>query len=209
LQRLDEKYGHPEPQEGGSGFGESTPDAQKEKSDSWEGIYQGISKLYRDCTFESFQGKDELAAAVRFKAQAGKDLVLHGVTGCGKTHLAIAALKEFKGGKRFMTAPDLLLEIRSAFNGGEESEDEIIRKCAEYPLLVLDDLGAEKSTEYSITTLYIIIDRRIRDCKQTIITTNLTLAQIEETLGARIASRLAGMENVTIKMPDYRKKRNG
>jgi DNA replication protein DnaC len=73
--------------------------------------------------------------------------------------------------------------------------------------LCLDDLGAEKTTEYAITTLYLIIDRRIRNEMQTIITTNLSLDEIEATLGARIASRLAEMKIIKINMPDYRKKR--
>jgi len=73
--------------------------------------------------------------------------------------------------------------------------------------LIIDDLGAEKSTEFSITTLYIILDRRIRELKTTIITTNLSMSQIEEHLGARIASRLSEMKNIKINMPDHRKRR--
>jgi DNA replication protein DnaC len=83
----------------------------------------------------------------------------------------------------------------------------VIRDLCHHDLLVLDDLGAEKTTEFAITTLYIIIDRRIRDAKRTIITTNLSLKEIEDKLDARIASRLSGMQNVKISMPDYRKKR--
>jgi DNA replication protein DnaC len=105
----------------------------------------------------------------------------------------------------FITVPDLLLKIRASFNGEGTTEDAIIREYAEIPLLMLDDMGAEKSTEFSITTLYIILDRRIRDCRRTIITTNLSKEEIEKTFGARIASRLAGMENIKINMPDRRR----
>ena len=91
--------------------------------------------------------------------------------------------------------------------GGAESEDEIISRYSEIPVLVLDDLGAEKVSEFAITTLYIILDRRIRECRKTIITTNLSKEEIDATFGARIASRLGGMENIKINMPDYRKNR--
>lgn len=53
----------------------------------------------------------------------------------------------------------------------------------------------------------VFIDRKIRDAKRTIITTNLSLKEIEEKLDARIASRLSGMQNIKINMPDHRKRR--
>ena len=141
-------------------------------------------------------------------AETGCDIVLRGETGCGKTHLAVALIQH-AGHGYFTTVPELLLRIRSTFNEGllRETEADVIDDICRHDLLVLDDLGAEKTTEYAITTLYIIIDRRIRDAKRTIITTNLSLKEIEEKLDARIASRLSGMQNIKINMPDYRKKR--
>jgi len=88
-----------------------------------------------------------------------------------------------------------------------ETEEEIVNFYSDMDFLIIDDLGAEKSTEFSITTLYIILDRRIRELKTTIITTNLSMSQIEEHLGARIASRLSEMKNIKINMPDHRKRR--
>jgi len=182
-------------------YGEK-PEPEPEKS--WSGRWIGIPRLYADCTLDTYQGNDELVDDLRECRADG--IVLRGATGCGKTHLAIAMTRG-NAHARFVTVPDLLLRIRDSFNGGAESEREIITEYSEIPVLVLDDLGAEKTSEYSITTLYIILDRRIRDCRRTIITTNLTQDQIEETFGARIASRLAGMENIKINMPDRRKAR--
>ena len=182
-------------------FSENVPE------ETWFGKNSGVSRLYINCGFDSYIGNDKLVSGLK-EITKDQSLVLRGSTGCGKTHLAISIIKEQQGDNSiFVTAPDLLLKIRSSFNGGMESEEEIIKHFSEIKTLIIDDLGAEKTSEYSITTLYVILDRRIRECRQTIITTNLTQSEIETTFGARIASRLSGMENIKISMPDYRKKR--
>lgn len=183
---------------------------------------------YIDSTFDNFIGNDKLVAEL--KNHKTGDIVLCGNTGCGKTHLAVSMMRraiisdinrvlgldsgwEWNCEPRilrpmFIPAPELLLEIRQSFRDeSQTSEYGVIKKYCETGLLVLDDLGSEKASEYSITTLYIIIDRRDRDMLPTIITTNLSPKEIEDKLGARIASRLAGMKNIKINMPDYRKKR--
>jgi DNA replication protein DnaC len=93
----------------------------------------------------------------------------------------------------FVAVPELLLSLRESYSKNDTSEGEIISKYTEGSLLVLDDLGAEKSTEWSINILYIIIDRRYRDEKKTIITSNLSLDELADKLDDRIASRIAGM----------------
>jgi len=181
---------------------------------------------YFNSTFDNFIGNEKLIDELK-KHEIG-NLVLYGNTGCGKTHLAVAMMRqaiitdinrilglnwEWNNKPqiltpRFVPAPELLLEIRQSFRDGSPiSEADVIKKYCEAGLLILDDLGSEKTSEYSITTLYIIIDRRDRELLPTIITTNLSQKEVEEKLGARIASRLAGMKNIKINMPDYRKKR--
>lgn len=180
------------------------PEKETETIEPWERM--GIPPLYKHATFDAFIGNETLVNAVK---NCKTDMVLMGHTGCGKTHLAVSYLRE-KGNlfDRFLPVPELLLEIRDSYrNDSKVSEKEIIDKYSGRGLMVLDDLGSEKSTEFSIATLSLIIDRRIRDEKQTIITTNLSLKQVEERLSARIASRMATMKIIQINMPDYRKKR--
>ena len=145
-------------------------------------------------------------------------LLFTGPTGCGKTHLAIATYRELikenrDGETLFITTPELLLEIRATFNtkknidDPDQTEGQVIDKYSKVELLILDDLGSEKTSDFTIQSLYLIIDRRNRNLKPTIITTNLSLQEIEEKLDARIASRLSDMTVIKINMPDYRKRR--
>ncbi len=174
----------------------------------------GVPARYEAFRLDTYEGNDALVELLRSHIHSEDSITLCGNTGCGKTHLAVGMLAEFI--KRdtdavFITVPELLLRIRTSF--GERAtltEEELIDQYTSKALLVLDDLGAEKSTDFSITTLYIIIDRRNRNGRKTIITTNfMSLEAVEEGLGARISSRLADSKIIQITtMPDWRKKRD-
>lgn len=94
----------------------------------------------------------------------------------------------------FTTVASLLMELRDSFRkDSERSEADIIRQYSKADLVVLDDLGAEKTSEFALQSLYIIIDKRYSEMCPTIITSNLTVDEIAEKVGDRIASRIAGM----------------
>lgn len=146
-------------------------------------------------------------ASVKTLPSLTDSLYLTGARGVGKTHLAAAVVRErvldwqpyisrehpwTVPSIRWIATPDLLLDIRDSFrDGSDKSERDIIEEYTDCKLLVLDDLGAEKTTEWSLQTLYTIIDRRYRDEQQTIVTSNLTLNQLGDKLDDRISSRLA------------------
>jgi len=121
------------------------------------------------------------------------------------------------GSGEFVTVPRLLMDLRAVFSGSQKkqgmdgwevkTEQDAIAEYTKPSVLILDDLGAEKTTDYSLTSLYLIIDERINNLKRTIVTTNLTLKEIEEKMDARVASRLSGMKIIKLTMPDHRKKR--
>jgi DNA replication protein DnaC len=149
-------------------------------------------------------------------------LFLTGSRGLGKTHLAVALMREmifttqpvYRGGDYkidfqrmplFVSVPELLLEIRDTFNGSGASEKAVIDKYSWVDVLVLDDLGAEKTSDWVLQTLYTTMDRRYREELRTIITSNLSIEEIEEKFDDRVASRVAGMCRVcTIKGRDRR-----
>lgn len=169
-----------------------------------------LPKRYHGYGFDNFYGAPKLVEDLKKHMASKANIILSGPTGSGKTHLAVACLREFKttDGALFITVPELLMKARGTFReNSDTTEETLINTYTSRQLLCLDDLGAEKNSDYAITTLYLIIDKRIAECRQTIITTNLTLQEIDASFGARIASRLSSMENIKINMPDYRKRR--
>jgi len=185
----------------------------------------GVAPKFIDCSFENFDGYKNIADS--FKNYANEkplpNLLITGKCGCGKTHLAVAVLRQLiisgrtvsmgehgwprENEVRFIQVPEILLEIRRSFSGDYLPEDEIIRKYASMDFLVLDDLGAEKISDWSIATFYLILDRRYRAMRPTLITSNLKIDEIELTFNTRIASRLSEGKITNLDLPDYRKKR--
>lgn len=133
-------------------------------------------------------------------------LLLQGAYGSGKTHLA-AAIANFVVSlgvpTLFLTVPDLLDQLRFAYQDPETSFEERFEQVREVPLLVMDDFGTQSATQWAQEKLFQIINHRYINHLPTVITTNLELETIEE----RIASRLQDPQLVTrvrILAPDYR-----
>ena len=120
-------------------------------------------------------------------------LLLSGNKGAGKTHLACGILQEVfaRHGQRgqFWPVVDLLDRYRATFDEDRATEtveavDAQLRHCA---VLVLDDLGTHKSTEWAEERLFRLIDERYRDLRPLVVTTNVGLLELPD----RIKSRLA------------------
>lgn len=177
----------------------------------------GNTTMFRP-TFDNFKvtkgNKLAFESAKKFMS-TNEGLFLHGNVGCGKTHLAKATHQELlkTNGRylyhsQFVSASELLLQIRGSFSNNWEREVDILemytREC-----LFLDDFGAQKISDFSIETIYLLIDRWSRKEKPKIfITSNLNLSEIGNTIGDRIASRITGMcKIVKIDEGDWRLKR--
>lgn len=143
-----------------------------------------------------------------------KGLFLWGDFGSGKTYVAICILRRLLlagNDVKFCSVPELLLEIKNTFGADSQwSEKDIIDKYSNYPYLLLDDMGAEKCSPWSLQVLYLIIDRRDRFMRPTIITSNLSLDEIKNKLSDRISSRICGMcEIIKLNEKDLRLKFKG
>ena len=146
----------------------------------------------------------------------GFGLYIFGNVGTGKTFLCHAIKKENRDCKLINTL-ELLAKIKATFRnesaGVTESESEIIdefsgeSRWVSHPdgLLILDDIGVEKPSEWAQQTLFLIIDRRYQQLRKTVFTSNLSLDELSERLGDRITSRIADMcKVIEIKGKDRR-----
>ena len=117
-------------------------------------------------------------------------LVLTGVSGCGKTHLAVAIANHcIQNGRPalFIVVPDLLDHLRAAFIPSSDiSYDELFDQVRNTPLLILDDLGTQSSTPWAREKLYQIINHRYNDCLPTVITTSAPIEKLDERLLTRL-----------------------
>jgi len=175
-----------------------------------------IPARYAQCTFDSYQteGNTALAAAKitveNWTAQYPIErtgLLVVGPSGVGKTHLAVAALRQLmsKGVHcQFCDYRELLKQIQNSYNPSVQSTElEVLQPVFESEVLLLDDLGAVKPSEWVWDTVSLILNNRYNDNRATLITTNFLdgparnsatsgaqAAGREETLGDRIGERM-------------------
>ncbi|MBA4864050.1 ATP-binding protein [Streptomyces sp. PSKA54] len=147
----------------------------------------------------------------RRQITTGPSLLMAGVTGAGKTHQAYGAVRALVEAGiavrwRATTAADLYADLRP--RPGHDTERELAA-VSRYPLLILDDLGAAKASEWVEEITYRLINKRYNLMLPTLITTNLAMRDLRDHLGDRVASRLAEMTTRVVFEPiDRRRQRH-
>ena len=165
----------------------------------------------------------------------GGGLYIYGPRGVGKTEMACRIAYDYAGsrldprfgnwayrpvpkgrpkhGVRFVVSADLMTELRSTFDKGGDSEADVIRRYVNVPVLIIDDLGKDSSTQWVLAKLFQIVNGRYEAERATIVTSQYTQAGLAAVLSeygrkedARaIVSRLAEMtERVKMDGPDRR-----
>jgi DNA replication protein DnaC len=144
----------------------------------------------------AYQAAYEYAEDLPNKLTAGQGLLLFGPPGCGKSYLVSAvARRAIANGYSvlFERASKMLMRLRATYSSqSSNSELEMIEALGRIDLLVIDDLGAEKKTEWSEQAIYTIIDERYSNSRAILITTNLSLEELEQRIGPRTMDRLVG-----------------
>jgi DNA replication protein DnaC len=184
-----------------------------------------IPKRYQHCSLGNFAAYNESLEQAVIKARrvaesfpvSTRGLLLEGQPGVGKTHLAVAVLKQViqTSGARglFYDTRDLLRVIRSTYDPSiRTTELEILWPVMRADLLVLDDLGAEKTSEWVEETMNLIVNTRYNEKRLTIFTSNYQDIPDDTEpnsllfrIGHRMRSRLHEMcEFVEMDGADYR-----
>ena len=156
----------------------------------------------REWTFENDNGRNPQTGLARRYVEHWEDMrtdnigcLFWGGVGTGKSYLAgcIANALMEKEIPVYMTNFALILnDLTASFEG----RNEYISRLCRYPLLIIDDFGMERSTDYGLEQVYNVIDSRYRSRKPLIVTTNLTLQELQnpkDTAHARIYDRLTEM----------------
>lgn len=126
----------------------------------------------------------------------GPQAILQGDCGVGKSHLAAAAVKCARSLYKFAifaSATEIETRAYEAVNGEDGELDALVRDLEECDLLVIDDIGKNRATEFVCETLYKIVDRRYENLKATILTTNDGVPEIQAIWGARAMPMLDRM----------------
>ena len=156
----------------------------------------------RNWTFEHDNGRNPQTETARFYVDSWETMqaenigyLFWGGVGTGKSYLAACianALMEKEVAVCMTNFATILNDLAASFEG----RNEYISRLCSYPLLILDDFGMERGTEYGLEQVYSVIDSRYRSGKPLIATTNLTLDELrnpEDTAHSRIYDRLLSM----------------
>ncbi len=174
-----------------------------------------IPRRYEECTLENFEprydGADRSLQSALVQARGfvkgypaetdGKGLLLVGPVGVGKTHIAVGILKELvqeRGAHGlFYDYRELLTEVQNSYNQKvAATELEVLRPVFEAEVLVLDELGAAKPSDWVWDTVAHILNSRYNDRRTTIITTNYPNAEaLGATPGRRMGKKSAEQED--------------
>jgi DNA replication protein DnaC len=189
------------------------------------GISSVIPARYRGVSFErppvsdmarDLQTKIAVNEAAAFvedldaRLKEGRGLWFFGDTGTGKTTLAMLISKAALEAGRTVaiySLPKLLARIRRTYDSepGGDSYLSFFERLTSVDLLHIDDLGAEKRSDWVLEQLYALINERYETQRSMVITTNLPHLELEEQIGPRTVSRLTQMcDEVEVRGDDRR-----
>lgn len=192
----------------------------------------GVAASMKKCSFESFdlslysdEKDSKLSISPRRLAEgtlgfckkyaetfshSSRNIIMLGKTGVGKTHLSLAIANRVidRGFDVYYASIHKIMDaLQKEQFSRERVEESIDDRLFESDLLVIDDLGSEFSTQFTVAALYNIVNTRLNASRPMIINTNLNIAELEERYSQRVASRIIGSsERVLLIGSDIRQK---
>ncbi|PHR17316.1 MAG: ATP-binding protein [Sphingopyxis sp.] len=165
-----------------------------------------IPKRFEGFTFDDYEPVNDKAAKIkqacqryadRFedRLQMGGGLVLCGITGTGKTHLACAianhVMKEHRRVALFTSVVKMSRAIKASYGSkSDRTEEQVIRSFTDPDLLIVDEIGAQRGTETELLLAQEIIDERYQQVRPTILISNLSESRLAEYIGERAVDRM-------------------
>lgn len=156
-------------------------------------------KRYENAKYDDVPS--DIRKAFEGMKQSRKGIYIHGGIGSGKTHIAYALMNETERvlGVRtmFWNTSELLRELRADMvrhDYDKRYTDERVMKFR--GLLFLDDIGAEKLSDWVNETFYLIVNERYNEMIPTVFTSNLTLGELADHVGDRTVSRIVELCDV-------------
>ncbi len=166
----------------------------------WEASQLPVA--FQSFTLNSYaerSGRHELVATLRAWQQGESSLVLVGDIGVGKSGLAASLLLDWmRAGQSglYLVTPTFLSRLRATYRESGDDVDElaVLGSVISVPLLVLDDLGTARLSEWGLEKLFTLINERVSAGRRTIVTSNLLVSDgsLEAHIGPRTWDRLRG-----------------
>lgn len=172
-------------------------------------VRAGVPDVFISATLENYEAttetlKDAVDAVkhyVEHEADKGKSLLLEGDTGLGKTHLAVAALRLISRKRPrvvFAYVPEFVEMLR--LEATHQDAAGLFEQAASSDVLVLDDLGAERPTEFAREKLEHLVNRRWTERRAMIVTQNVPPEALEDMLGVPLVRRITHATSVYVEL---------
>lgn len=179
--------------------------------------YTSLSREEQKISFKDFQitkyNREHLSRLNRWDPSVHTEAaVLYGDVGTGKSSVCKALINKWASAQYrcfFIGAGVLIERIKKAIDDKEDSVDLQVNRFMTYDMLVIDDLGTEKATEWAYSQLFDIYDGRCRHGRHTFFTSNLKEEQMISRYGGRIFDRLVSSSRMFhMAGPSFRKALN-
>lgn len=183
-----------------------------------ERLKEFIIEIPYNKNFSNFEIDESLEPAINMANlylkkelyKKGYGIYFYGPAGSGKTHLSFAILNEINQKTEYYAfaifVPEFIQKIRDYYSSGD-IEINPINEIARIQILLVDDLGAERYTEWVQEQIVQLLDYRYRNKLSTIITSNLKLNNLKEKIGERIYSRVVGLSKPVLVVSDDKRRR--